>query len=292
MAASPEINRLNGKKSRGPVTKRGKAIASKNATKHGILAETPPILVTEDLETFQDIVQGLIDEYQPQGATEHLLIQQVAMGWLRLYRLWGVEAAIANIEILRMQRAEKFPDIVTPPQQSLDTFDRDRATSTPLREVLQKEKEMLIGLHLDLEYNLEHLAEQSEAETLADFRESMRNSYYREDRTAQVYEYHDEFEEWLADTWDRQNKQYTADLGEAIARTRRLIELAQLRLKEIDFTLSQIEQYSRAIQQAQISTQGIQKPELFARYEKAISSRLYDALDRLQAIQQQRHQRE
>ena len=74
MVATPEINRLNGRKSRDPVTKRGKAIASKNATKHGILAKTLPILLTEDLETFQGIVQGLIDEYQPQGATEHLLI--------------------------------------------------------------------------------------------------------------------------------------------------------------------------------------------------------------------------
>jgi hypothetical protein len=89
MVASPEICRANGRKSCGPVTARSKEIAAKNATKHGILAKTPPILVTEDLETFQGIVQGLIDEYQPQGATEHLLIQQVAMGWLRLHRLWG-----------------------------------------------------------------------------------------------------------------------------------------------------------------------------------------------------------
>jgi len=41
-------------------------------------------------------MQGLIDEYQPVSLTEHLLVQQVAMGWLRLHRLWGVEAAIAN----------------------------------------------------------------------------------------------------------------------------------------------------------------------------------------------------
>ncbi len=109
MVANPEMSRLNGAKSRGPITERGKAIAAQNATKHGILAKAPPILVTEDLETFQDMVQRLIDEYQPQGATEHLLIQQVAMGWLRLHRLWGAEAAIANIQMIRLERQVKHP---------------------------------------------------------------------------------------------------------------------------------------------------------------------------------------
>ena len=189
-----------------------------------------------------------------------------------------------------MQRAEKFPDIVTPPQQSLDTFDKYQAKSTPLREVLQNEKETLIGLISNLEDDLKHLPEQNKAEALAAFKDTIGQSYYREDRTARVYQYQDEFDEWLSSSWNKQRKEYTADLEEAIARTHRLIELAQLRLGEINFTLSQIEQYSRAIQQAQVSSQGIQNPELFARYEKAISSRLYDALDRLQAIQQQRQQ--
>jgi len=99
MVASPEVVRLNGKKSRGPITKRGKAIAAKNATKHGMLTQQPPLLATEDLETFQGIMQGIVNEYQPASPTEHLLVQQVAMGWLRLHRLWGVEAAITNKEI-------------------------------------------------------------------------------------------------------------------------------------------------------------------------------------------------
>lgn len=111
MVASPEVTRQNGKKSPGPATERGRAIAAKNATKHGMLAQQPPLLATEDLETFQGIMQGLIDEYQPASPTEHLLIQQASMGWLRLHRLWGVEAAIANEEVLKAQREAKYPAV-------------------------------------------------------------------------------------------------------------------------------------------------------------------------------------
>jgi hypothetical protein len=141
MVANPETNRLNGKKSRGPVTIRGKAIAAKNATKHGILAKAPPILITEDLETFQGIMQGLIEEYQPISATEFLLIQMVAMGWMRLHRLWGVEAASANIEILKVQQAAKFPDVVTPPSRMI--FDEYSEKRVPKREALLSERETL-----------------------------------------------------------------------------------------------------------------------------------------------------
>ncbi|WP_019498371.1 hypothetical protein [Pseudanabaena sp. PCC 6802] len=109
MSCPPEISRINGARSRGAITKRGKAIASRNATKHGLLAQQPPILASEDLETFQGIVQGLIDQYNPQTPVEHLLVQQIAMGWQRLHRLWGVEAAIANLEMIRLEKVHRFP---------------------------------------------------------------------------------------------------------------------------------------------------------------------------------------
>ncbi len=104
MVASPEICRINGAKSRGPMTPRGKAIAARNAIKHGLLAQQPPLLVTEDLATFEGLIQGLIDQYQPENPVEHFLIQQVAMGMLKQHRLWTVEAAIANIEILKAKQ--------------------------------------------------------------------------------------------------------------------------------------------------------------------------------------------
>lgn len=67
MVCSAEISRMNGAKSRGAITQRGKAIASHNAVKHGLLAQKPPLLVTEDLSTFETLMQGLIDYYQPEN---------------------------------------------------------------------------------------------------------------------------------------------------------------------------------------------------------------------------------
>lgn len=100
MVCSPEQSRLNGSKSRGAVTERGKAIASRNATKHGLLAEKPPLLITEDLQTFQGMLHNLLDEYEPVGAIEWHLVQTIAMCIQRQHRLWSAEAALGNAQVL------------------------------------------------------------------------------------------------------------------------------------------------------------------------------------------------
>ncbi|MBD1910270.1 hypothetical protein [Leptolyngbya sp. FACHB-8] len=113
MVANPQANRQNAQHSTGPRTARGKAIASLNATKHGLLAASPPLIVGEDLETFRGVVQSLVDEHQPQGPTEFLLVQQLAMAHLRLHRLWGAEAAIARLEQLKLEKEAKTPELRT-----------------------------------------------------------------------------------------------------------------------------------------------------------------------------------
>ncbi|MBW4520675.1 MAG: hypothetical protein KME16_13340, partial [Scytolyngbya sp. HA4215-MV1] len=113
MVASPEICRLNGAKSKGAITPRGKAIAARNAIKHGLLAEQPPILATEDLETFQGLMQSLVNDFQPEGAIEWHLVQTIAMCIQRQNRLWVAEAAIGNAQVLPAVKKpatdEKYP---------------------------------------------------------------------------------------------------------------------------------------------------------------------------------------
>ncbi len=289
MVCTPEISRMNGAKSRGAVTQRGKAIASRNATKHGLLAQKPPLLITEDLTTFEELVQGLIDYYQPESPVEHFLIQQVAMGMLKQYRLWNVEAAIANMEILAVQQKVKFPDVVTPAKLKLDAFNDYQEQRTPLKELLQKERGILERLIYDLDYDLAHLEKKSKAETLEAFRDSLGQSYYHENRTAEVYQYQDELYEWLCETCDQPRKN-KADLPEVIARVEKLLELAKQQMVEVEQPLAEMKVSERALAQAETASKGLQSPELFTRYQRGVNRHLYEALDRLHQIQQQRNQ--
>lgn len=269
MVCSPEISRINGAKSRGAVTEKGKAIASHNAVKHGLLAQKPPLLVTEDFSTFETLVQGLIDYYQPENPVEHFLIQQMAMGMLKQYRLWNVEAAIANIEILKAQQSVKFPDVVTPPKLKFDSLNDYQEQRTPLKELLTKEREILARLISNLEYDLTQIEEKSKAETLEAFRESLGVSYFHENRKAQVYQYQDELNEWLCEICDRPRKKNKTDLPEAIARVEKLLLLARQRMVEVEQPLAQMEVTERAIAQAETTSQQL----LTARPIRTISKR-------------------
>ncbi|MBD1923018.1 hypothetical protein H6F77_18360 [Microcoleus sp. FACHB-831] len=104
MPSSPEQNRKNALKSTGPRSDRGKAIVRHNNLKHGLLATKPPVLCTENRQWFDAMVAGLIEKYQPRDPIEYLLIETISMGWLRLRRLWGIEAAVGDVAILKIKQ--------------------------------------------------------------------------------------------------------------------------------------------------------------------------------------------
>jgi hypothetical protein len=289
MVASPEICRINGAKSRGPITQRGKAVASRNATKHGLLAKLPPLLVTEDLTTFEGLVQGLIDQYQPENPVEHFLIQQVAMGMFKQYRLWSAEAAISNLEILKAKKLAKFPDHVTPAKVDLADFIDFQETRSPLKDLLEKEAGILQGLIADLRFDCSHTQDRGETKTLTELSESLGQNYYYEDRKALVWQYQDELEQWLTEARKISKKRSAASFEEAIARVNRLLELAQQRLGEIAQTMAEIESTEQAIERAEVDCKGMQQQELFSRYQRDVNRELYAALDRLEEIQQRKN---
>ena len=87
-----ETSRRNGAKSRGPVTERGKYHSSRNNTTHGLFASL--ILIDGESRTlFARLVDSLIDEHQPETATEFALVQKLAASHWRLQRAWAIEAA-------------------------------------------------------------------------------------------------------------------------------------------------------------------------------------------------------
>ena len=86
-------NRENGSKSRGPITQSGKESACKNSLTHGLTAKILT-LPGEDREILHARAQRWHDDYQPDGADEESLVNQLILGELRLDRIANAEHEI------------------------------------------------------------------------------------------------------------------------------------------------------------------------------------------------------
>lgn len=62
------------------------------------------------------------------------------MGMRGQYRLWNVEAAIANIEILKAEQSVKFPDVVNPPKLKLDSLNDYHSSAHSPKRTTKKGK--------------------------------------------------------------------------------------------------------------------------------------------------------
>ena len=84
-------NKTNAQKSTGPITAAGKAKASQNAIKHGLLSRD--LLINDenqkDLELFRQMIYKTLC---PLGAVEELLVEKIINATWRLRRLTTVES--------------------------------------------------------------------------------------------------------------------------------------------------------------------------------------------------------
>ncbi len=77
-----ETNRRNATHSTGPRTTAGKLASSRNSLKHG-LASGETIIPGEDRAAFEALLHDLLEEHQPAGASEELLVKEMAQSyWL------------------------------------------------------------------------------------------------------------------------------------------------------------------------------------------------------------------
>ncbi len=77
-----EAARLNGAKSRGPVTPEGKAKSRMNALHHG-LASSIIVLPGESQQHFRDMMDDFVNRYQPVDVCEYALIEEMVVAqWL------------------------------------------------------------------------------------------------------------------------------------------------------------------------------------------------------------------
>ncbi|MBZ5608885.1 MAG: hypothetical protein LAP38_11535 [Acidobacteriia bacterium] len=90
------INRANAQHSTGPRTPQGKQRSSLNALRHGLTGHTI-VLPSEDLDAYQSHHQAFLDEYQPQGATETQLLQELSDTAWRLNRIAALETNLLTL---------------------------------------------------------------------------------------------------------------------------------------------------------------------------------------------------
>lgn len=89
-------NQLNAQLSTGAITDEGKAIVSKNAVKHGIF--TKDLIVDaggckENPEEFNELRNSLIQDLQPNGEMQALLVEKIAVDFWRMKRVLRFENA-------------------------------------------------------------------------------------------------------------------------------------------------------------------------------------------------------
>jgi hypothetical protein len=104
-------NRLNALKSTGPRTEEGKAVASQNSVKHGLLAEQD-VISSESEADFDLYRQQLLDELSPISPMESMLAERiVTLSW-------------------RLKRAGRFQN------QAIDVLNSNQAND-PLKKLTQ-----------------------------------------------------------------------------------------------------------------------------------------------------------
>src|ERR1700760_4138026 len=82
--AQISANRANAQHSTGPKTESGKAASSQNSWKHGLSGGVFTVLSTESQFAYQDLLEHLLTEYQPQTPTESILVERMSQHhWLR-----------------------------------------------------------------------------------------------------------------------------------------------------------------------------------------------------------------
>lgn len=90
-------NRQNALKSTGPKTQAGKALASRNSLKHGLLAKN--VVITEgegaeDQQAFDALLADFIGEFNPVGSLEEMLVEKIAVCYWRMSRANRYEVGV------------------------------------------------------------------------------------------------------------------------------------------------------------------------------------------------------
>src|SRR5262245_63946044 len=116
--AKIEANQRNGGLSTGPKTVEGKAIVSRNATRHGIFAAVP-VIPGECPQTWEAHRSGVVESLTPVGLLEVNLAERAALLLWRLQRLarYEAETVAAAMEPVALPSLPSPDDPLSPPRR-------------------------------------------------------------------------------------------------------------------------------------------------------------------------------
>ena len=126
-----EASRLNGAKSRGPITAEGKARSSQNALKHGLTADI--CICVENPEEFAKFQQRYFDEFNPVGPVETDLVKEMVSAKWRQERVWSLEAASINFRMVHAKEEVDAHYTVTPRVRAAIAFGMESSETQSLR---------------------------------------------------------------------------------------------------------------------------------------------------------------
>jgi hypothetical protein len=93
-----DANRINGAKG-GVKTWEGKQISKMNAVRHGFTSQKL-VLTTEEEPHFNAMLEGYLEELNPQGLEETDLVREVVAGKWRQERYWELETAVMELSLV------------------------------------------------------------------------------------------------------------------------------------------------------------------------------------------------
>lgn len=140
-----EANRRNARNSKGPKTKKGKAVSRFNAVRHGLTAEE--IVIPGEVEQdFRQLHQRLITELDPKGVLETQIVERIAVAFWRLRRSSRIEAGILARQFLMIvwrQTRDELKDcerrpIINPVDE--DFLDEIPTVEIPAVEIVDPER--------------------------------------------------------------------------------------------------------------------------------------------------------
>jgi hypothetical protein len=98
MSQNKSKSRVNGAKSKGPITPEGKQKSSRNSLRHGLTAEHTILLECENAVEFSRMRQKFYDDWKPVNFTEQCIVENMLKTQWRLLRIEAMEIAHMDIE--------------------------------------------------------------------------------------------------------------------------------------------------------------------------------------------------